>query len=847
VPLWCIGLLASATALAAVAYLIGRERPAKPATALQAMLVAASSPGLALALVFGALVVGAASFRQLALRWLAWRPGSIQVAEFTAGSSLTYANAEELTMHFRRQLATLQLQSPTPVPGAAPASDFLDVLDRGGADSRNLLGTLVMLLRAAKPTHAYEVRGVLLEREARPRYGVAIEVVRVPSEGLTATTVWEERWDCALRRAAAEATAAILPQTRACRAPWGVWRGYVMPGRLMHAYEEGARLEHERRYDEALDRYYAALKDDPLNMVLRLRVGQLQERLGLFLDALATYWGICATSKPAGVRRPRLMYRGTGRRERRRAILSARYRRDVLLGGRVLTEQWLRSPEEPETERDAQRKRLRYCLRAQLKEALKHYATPKELETLLGEPESDDEGRFLHLRAVFARYALDSSRRLRWRLRMTVVDRRSTLTPATVRLTEVCIQSRLDFVRTARGEEVGWPPTAAQLDDRIRRIERGWLPVPGLARSFRRWHEHYNAACAYALPLVVPLPDGHASGLAQRAVQRLERATARADSAFIASRRDWLVSEDPDLVGLRVRKEFAEFEVMHLPSSSITPRRPANVQQLESSRYVRDLLIVAARHWQAIWRARRATVNGGLEVNPVLGWFGDELQSWEAIRIVAREYRHSGSRLRVIRNLQDGANGNGRPASAVGFPRYELDPLDGALAREPVDDAAGAEIEIANARLRALREIVGETPHDDPALMLADLKRWRSTLRRIDAAARPTSPYLLGLLCDHHAALWQLLGQWVEADAASAARAERDFREQVKRTRSLWRVAFRWWSAVSDTVDESRNGNGSAKLQPLDLVRAGAVSAWWHARIAQGDRRHARARVLPAR
>jgi len=30
-----------------------------------------------------------------------------------------------------------------------------------------------------------------------------------------------------------------------------------MPGRLLRAYEEGARLEHERRYDEALDQYYA--------------------------------------------------------------------------------------------------------------------------------------------------------------------------------------------------------------------------------------------------------------------------------------------------------------------------------------------------------------------------------------------------------------------------------------------------------------------------------------------------------------------------------------------------------------------------------------------------------------
>ena len=33
----------------------------------------------------------------------------------------------------------------------------------------------------------------------------------------------------------------ILPQTRLCRAPWGAWRGYVMPSGLLHAFEEGAR------------------------------------------------------------------------------------------------------------------------------------------------------------------------------------------------------------------------------------------------------------------------------------------------------------------------------------------------------------------------------------------------------------------------------------------------------------------------------------------------------------------------------------------------------------------------------------------------------------------------------
>ena len=50
-------------------------------------------------------------------------------------------------------------------------------------DARNPLATLIGLLRAAKPTHAYEVRGVLMERAQIPRYGVAVRVLRLPSDG----------------------------------------------------------------------------------------------------------------------------------------------------------------------------------------------------------------------------------------------------------------------------------------------------------------------------------------------------------------------------------------------------------------------------------------------------------------------------------------------------------------------------------------------------------------------------------------------------------------------------------------------------------------------------------------
>src|SRR3954468_20001763 len=133
VPVWLAGVAASGAILAALAYLVGRHSPDPPATTFGAMFQTLAAPGLAVCLTLAGLLLGAWSLRHLQLHWLAWRPGSIQVSEFTVGSPLTDANAEQLTMLFRRRLATLQIQSPTPMPGAAGASDFLDVLDRGSA------------------------------------------------------------------------------------------------------------------------------------------------------------------------------------------------------------------------------------------------------------------------------------------------------------------------------------------------------------------------------------------------------------------------------------------------------------------------------------------------------------------------------------------------------------------------------------------------------------------------------------------------------------------------------------------------------------------------------------------
>jgi hypothetical protein len=96
---------------------------------------------------------------------------------------------------------------------------------------------------------------------------------------------------------------------------------------------------------------------------------------------------------------------------------------------------------------------------------------------------------------------------------------------------------------------------------------------------------------------------------------------------------------------------------------------------------------------------------------------------------------------------------------------------------------------------------------------------------------------LVAQLCDRHAALWQLLHQWLEADDEAAKHAAAQFRSQRARTRRLWRVAFRWWIPVADTLAERRNGNGSERLQPAVLLREGAESALWHVRIAHADHR----------
>lgn len=822
---WGIGLAIATGMLLALAYLIGHGTPQAGNTAVNDALRTVGMKGVAPAVAAVALTLLAWCFRHIWFEWLAWRPGRIEVDTFTAGSKLTDADSAQLTLRFRGRLADLRLQAPAPVPGVASGGDFLEVLGGAGADLSSWLGSGLSLLRAAKPSHAWQVNGVLLERAERPRCGLTVQVLRLPGHGDPPQTHWADSWDEAIGRGAAHATAAILPRTCRCQTPWANWRRFVMPGELLDAYEQAVRLEGGRRYDEALDSYYRASAHDPTNMALRLHIGQLQEKLALHLDALSTYQGMLTVAGQGSGRRSFATGRAA-RSQRRRALLIARYRRIVLLGGSDLAEQWRKTALDANewSARDKRRRELRGRLQSQLGDELARLtgSDRQDVRALLAEPDPTEaqtlestrsDPAFLLLRELFARAALEYLRDVLRETQRHVLERSRVLGPAAVSLARLRIELRLEWVRlniVARRSD-RWGPYLAQLEDEWRRhgvAPTGcyWAPDPEqlkrkVARIERRWrfgwHEHYTAAGVYALALLADCMPAEGERdrrdiLARCAVERLTSAAAHADSAYIAGRRDWLLSEDPNLDGLRAQTRFKDFESAYFPAEVPTPLRPRHALMLQSSRYIRDLLVATAERSEQTWHARGRALAHDPDVHDVLAWASSEQEAWDLVRNVALDYRHWPARVELIDHLRRRRASDAAQPLEVRFPRYEEEPLpqlDGPddEATRKARTAARMAAEAAASRLGDLGRAVPHTRgREEIRVEPCHIEGWQSGLRQLDVQGRGPPRPLLAELCDHHAALWQLLGQWLAAGIDAEADAAAAFRSQLKHTAPLW-------------------------------------------------------------
>ena len=750
-----LGVVVGVGLLMAVAHVHGN--PPSGGSFPNSALVTLSERGVSAAVSVGALVLIAWCVRQLRFEFLAWWPGPIVVHNFMAPEGTAAADVERLTTSFRDRLGMSHLQSSAAVPAAAEQGDFLDVLGRGGGDAGGVLGLFSGLLRAGLPAYGYEVKGALVTRKAAPTQGVTVHVVRLPGKGSGGHTVWDRSWEGAARRAADHATAAILPRTRGCRSPWSAWRRYYMPPSLLRAYEEAAECEEQRRYDEALSHYFDAAGQDPMNYGLRLQIGYLQEKLGLYLDALDTYEGILTVAEPPD--RQGKPYRGTARNDRDSTELVTRYRRAVLLGGAELPQQWRRSgdPDSP-TKRDKERRRLRERLAATLTDLFEHGLRSPDVGREV-DPVYDEAGRprptLQNWRRAVDESPADTHDLPAGELEQLLLSaslyafvdvlaetrdrsfwRRAALTPEAVRVSQLIVRERLRLLLATLSGDPGNGLTSyvKQVEDDLGSIER--------SGGFERWQEHYNAACVYALPLpTTGNPDQRADvdELAERAVVRLRRASERADSAFIASRRDWLLSEDPDLRGLRTQRQFKAFEAAYFPSASRPPQRPSNAHPWEASRYPLDLLQAAARRWEDTWQ-ERAGQSADMDTEAFLEWCDDDVGARRLVREVAVDHRDWQTRNALVEGMERWALEYGFEPLKVPFPRFSADDK---LARDTteVESTTNDAIELHQQCLAELdaglrSDVVNGVGHRAP----------RTPLLRQAQVAR---------MCAQHADLWR--------------------------------------------------------------------------------------------
>jgi hypothetical protein len=129
---------------------------------LQRPVVAAFLAAMLLVLLIGAI-------RGARLRWLAYAPGPVDVADLKVADSAPDGVAERLTLHFRQRLADLHLATPGPQPGMAAATSFVDLIGSATHDSKNLVATVAACSALPGPARRIKCR----QRSCRMPSGVS--------------------------------------------------------------------------------------------------------------------------------------------------------------------------------------------------------------------------------------------------------------------------------------------------------------------------------------------------------------------------------------------------------------------------------------------------------------------------------------------------------------------------------------------------------------------------------------------------------------------------------------------------------------------------------------------------
>jgi hypothetical protein len=721
----------------------------------------------------------------------------------------------QLGMYFRQRLSDLRLTAPTATPGARTSVDFVDLLETSKIDPKQPFAAIGRVLRMVRPTHAYEVKAKLLRRTESPSFGVALEVIVLPQRRTTLRTYWRTTWEEALDRAARGVSAQVVPRSRhSDRGTWAGWRGLILDEKLFDLHHQAQRLLSEQRYEEALDHCYEAVRRDPGNGYLRYALGSMQEELALYLDAYLTYGAIpasldvardehhrCANARVeflAKYRQTILLGYGErlaeqwlppppeavdsrrseelrGIRERLRPVLKAAFISLNVDGA------------------DLERVNLTGDLSADLDELLDeraHLDSVEQRKGGLGKPLERSERhdnrarRERRLHVLFQLLAVGEVRKLLAESGEAALKHVDTgVTPTSLDLLPAWAEVRLRRARHLLHSEIGrrpprghapvtvGGPAAAGEDgsrwpltpDGVRELWTAASHVGGVSlqerlRTSTAFADHYNAACTYAIGLLPhrgrsePSIKAVVDELAEAAVGELIRAADAGGSSMLASRWDRILSDEPDLDGLRPEPAFRRFETERLPSSRPAPVRPSSIVRLKASRHSARLAYLCAERLEAAWHARAAG-EGATDIHLALEWWRDELGACRLARDLALHHRQWQTRLDVIHEMQAFAERNAMPPFRVVHPRYAEQPIIGD--RETVERAARHETHFSDLRMSILAHAL--TPLDTGSLPGADA--WGQHLVALDDTGECLPADTRKRLADNRAAVWGAMRQ----------------------------------------------------------------------------------------
>jgi hypothetical protein len=223
---------------------------------------------------------------------------------------------------------------------------------------------------------------------------------------------------------------------------------------------------------------------------------------------------------------------------------------------------------------------------------------------------------------------------------------------------------------SALGIDRIWPPLPAGVAELIQNA------VGGDFRRSRGWHNHYNAACTFAVSMLTPQileaaiqnrkasRDGknccssgkewcaHEAELAKlfhrhkllvwRSINELARAVSAADSRFAAGQSVWLRRGDQDLDDLRVTEDYAIFMERYLPESRPVPHLPQNPTIITVSGHMIKLIEQYAALRGSFWHDYADGAPASVSD------FLDEPTWWKLLREFCADYGDWRTRHRLI-------------------------------------------------------------------------------------------------------------------------------------------------------------------------------------------------------